>query len=198
MWFHTDKCTFLHKMPFPAEKCTFPRKKKADFGVRMAGNTGSCRSVSGLKTQESWPTFTRYLQDVSDYFREVSDYFQRFQKGVGKRGLATSIVRCLLGTGPPDPTLNSASPSPAQGSIWHQFDIDLTLIRHRNRVKSGNQYRINVESMPNRPLRRGGRGAQMLVFFSRILRALTEVWGRAICANDPRMSAGYPSPKLPL
>ena len=34
--------------------------------------------------------------------------------------------------------------------------------------------------------------------FSRILRALTEVLGRDICANDPRMSAGYPSPKLPL
>ena len=39
--------------------------------------------------------------------------------------------------------------------------------------------------------------AQMLVF-SRILRALTEVLGLGIRANDPRMSAGYPSPKLPL
>ena len=52
-----------------------------------------------------------------------------------------------LGTSPPDPTLESASPSPPQGSI-----------RHRNRVKSGNRCRIDAESMPNRPLRRGGRG----------------------------------------
>ena len=58
--------------------------------------------------------------------------------------------RGLLGTDPRDPrdpTLESASPSPPQRSIWH-----------RNRVKSGrNRCRINVESMPNRPLRRGGR-----------------------------------------
>ena len=53
----------------------------------------------------------------------------------------------LFGKGPPDPTLESASPSPPQGSIWH-----------RNRLKSGNWYRIDVESMPNRPLSRGGRG----------------------------------------
>ena len=40
--------------------------------------------------------------------------------------------------------------------------------------------------------------AQMLVFFSKILTALTEVLGRDIRANDPRMSAGCPFPKLPL
>ena len=34
--------------------------------------------------------------------------------------------------------------------------------------------------------------------FSRILRALTEVLGRDIRANDPRMPAGCPSPKLSL
>ena len=34
--------------------------------------------------------------------------------------------------------------------------------------------------------------------FSRILTALTEVLGRDIRANDPRMSAGCPSRKLPL
>ena len=39
--------------------------------------------------------------------------------------------------------------------------------------------------------------AQMLVF-SRILSALTEVLGRDIRANDPRMSTGYPSQKLTL
>ena len=36
------------------------------------------------------------------------------------------------------------------------------------------------------------------LFFSRILTALTEVLGRDIRANDPRMSAGYPVRKLPL
>ena len=70
-------------------------------------------------------------------------------------GWGSSIVRGLLGTGPPEPTLESASPSPPQGSIWHRFDIDSILIRHRNRVKSGNQCRIDVKSMPNRPLRSG-------------------------------------------
>ena len=58
-----------------------------------------------------------------------------------------SVVRGLLGTGPPDPTLKSASPSPPQGSIWHRFNIDSTFIRHRNRVKSGNRCQINIKSM---------------------------------------------------
>ena len=41
--------------------------------------------------------------------------------------------------------------------------------------------------------------AQMLVFFfSRILSTLTEVLGRDIRVNDPRMSAGCLSRKLPL
>ena len=40
--------------------------------------------------------------------------------------------------------------------------------------------------------------AQMLVFFSRIWSALTEVLGRDIRANDPWMSAEYPSQKLTL
>ena len=39
--------------------------------------------------------------------------------------------------------------------------------------------------------------SKMLVF-SRILTALTEILGRDIRANDPRMSAGCPSQKLPL
>ena len=59
---------------------------------------------------------------------------------------------------PPGPHLESPSPSPPQGSIWHRFNIDSTSIRHRNRVESGNRCRIDVKSMPNRPLRRGGRG----------------------------------------
>ena len=37
------------------------------------------------------------------------------------------VVRGLLGTGPLDPTLESASPSPPQGSIWHRFDIDFLI-----------------------------------------------------------------------
>ena len=40
--------------------------------------------------------------------------------------------------------------------------------------------------------------APKCLFFSRILSALTEVLGRDIRANDPRMSAGYPARKLPL
>ena len=37
-----------------------------------------------------------------------------------------------------------------------------------------------------------------MLVFSRIFSALTEVLGRDIRANDPRMSAGYPALKLPL
>ena len=37
--------------------------------------------------------------------------------------LWADCVRGLLGAGHPDPTLESASLSPPQGSIWHQFDI---------------------------------------------------------------------------
>ena len=62
------------------------------------------------------------------------------------------FVRGLLGTDPLELTLESASPSPAQGSIWHQFDIDLTLIRHRFP-----DFTL-LDAKPNRPLRRGGRG----------------------------------------
>ena len=40
--------------------------------------------------------------------------------------------------------------------------------------------------------------AQNACFFSRFLTALTEVLGRDIRADDPRMSAGCPSEKLPL
>ena len=47
----------------------------------------------------------------------------------------------------PHPRLRLTLPSPAEGSIWH-----------RNRVKSGNRCRSNVESMPNRPPRRARRG----------------------------------------
>ena len=61
-----------------------------------------------------------------------------------------SLVRGLLGTAPPDPTLESASPSPRQGSIWHRFNIDSTLIRHRFPDSTLNRCRINVESMLNR------------------------------------------------
>ena len=69
-----------------------------------------------------------------------------------------SIVRGLLGTGPPDPTLESASPSPPQGSIWHRFNIDSTSKWGQIRKSNLFRCRIDVKSMPNRTLRRGGRG----------------------------------------
>ena len=50
----------------------------------------------------------------------------------------------------PDPTLESASPSPPQGSFWHRFNIDSTLIRHRFPHLTLFRCRINVESMSNR------------------------------------------------
>ena len=67
--------------------------------------------------------------------------------------IGASVVRGLLGTGPPDPTLESASPSPPQGSIWHRFNIDSTLIRYRCPDLTLFQCRINVESMLIRKIR---------------------------------------------
>ena len=58
-----------------------------------------------------------------------------------------SFVRGLLGTGPSDPTSNLPRP---QGSIWHRFNIDSTLIRHRFPDLTLFRCRINVESMLNR------------------------------------------------
>ena len=65
-------------------------------------------------------------------------------------GGGAKFVRGLLGTSPPDSTLESASPSPTQGSIWHRFNIDLTLMRHRFPDLILSRCRINVEPMLNR------------------------------------------------
>ena len=62
-------------------------------------------------------------------------------------GVINGIVRGLLGTGPPDPTLESAYPSTR---------IDLASKQGQIRKSMSNQCRIDVESMPNRP--RGGEG----------------------------------------
>ena len=66
------------------------------------------------------------------------------------------VVRGLLGTGPLEPTLESASPSPRQGSSWH-----------RNRVKSGNRCRIDAKSTPQegkaRAIRGWGPGPECLI-----------------------------------
>ena len=72
----------------------------------------------------------------------------------------------ILGTDTPNLTLESASPSPPQGSIWH-----------RHRVKSGNRCRIDAKLGS---LRRGGRGgfegkvrtacASLRYYLERILR----------------------------
>ena len=63
------------------------------------------------------------------------------------RGPMSVLVRGLLGTDPADLTLESALPSLPQGSIWHRFNIDSTSISWCDPI-----------SMPNRPLKRGGRG----------------------------------------
>ena len=60
---------------------------------------------------------------------------------------------------PHGPHPQSASPSPPQGSIWHRFSIDSTSIQHRFDIDlTLFRCRIDAESMPKRPLRRGARG----------------------------------------
>ena len=66
---------------------------------------------------------------------EVEAYQSKDDKS--NSGCDPWLVRGLLGTASPpptDPTLESASPSPRQGSSWHRFNIDSTSIRHRFRV----------------------------------------------------------------
>ena len=52
------------------------------------------------------------------------------------KSIAAGLARGTLGIGPLDPTLESASPSPTQGSIWHT-----------NTVESGNRCRIDAKLM---------------------------------------------------
>ena len=66
--------------------------------------------------------------------------FARWEKSLACEG----FIRHRAPQTPP-----SNPPRPPQGSIWHRFNIDSTLNRHRNRVKSGNRCQINVESMLN-------------------------------------------------
>ena len=60
--------------------------------------------------------------------------FERAHCSEAPEILESRVVKGLLGTDPPQPTLESASPSP-QGSIWHRFNINQelisVLIRHR-------------------------------------------------------------------
>ena len=67
-------------------------------------------------------------------------------------------MRGLLGKDPPDPTLESASPSPPQGSIWHRFNIDSTLIRHRFPDLTLFRCRIDAKSTPEEGRARRIRG----------------------------------------
>ena len=61
-----------------------------------------------------------------DLGRDVPDLEKLYARKLWADFSYPNFVRGLLGTGPPDPTLESASPSPAQGSIWHRFHVDST------------------------------------------------------------------------
>ena len=75
------------------------------------------------------------------------------------------MVRGLLGKPPPppDPTLESTSPSPHQGSIWHRFnidfDIDSTSISRFGPKSMSNQCKIDAKSTPDE-----GRARFSLIF----------------------------------
>ena len=83
---------------------------------------------------------------------------------VGGGVFLSQFARGLLGTGPPDPTLESASPSPPQGSIRHRFDIDSTSI---DPVSMSIRCRIDAKSTPEegraRRIRGSGPGGLCLI-----------------------------------
>ena len=97
-----------------------------------------------------------------------SDFGRNWELAIPAHLGKPCIVRGLLGTGAPDPTLESASPSSPQGSIWH-----------RNRVKSGNRCRIDAESTPEearaRRIRGWGPGGLCLISPSHTVHFLQEV-----------------------
>ena len=68
---------------------------------------------------------------------------------------STIIVRGLLGTGPLNPILESASPPPPQGSILHRFDIEIGSNREIDVVSMPIRCRIDAKSTPEEG---GGRG----------------------------------------
>ena len=78
-----------------------------------------------------------------------------------RKRVEITFVRCIRHRPPgPHPRIHLALPSSGVdlASIQHRFDINSTLIRHRFPDLTPFRCRINVKSMPNRPLRRGGRG----------------------------------------
>ena len=63
----------------------------------------------------------------------------------------------FVGHRPPDTTIESTSSSPPQGSIWHRFNIDSTLIRHRFLILPYFNAKLTPEEgsggpAPNKPL----------------------------------------------
>ena len=148
----------LHRILEPAQED--PTQKIADsrVGSRKRGTFLNSGFLPGKKTRRicaKVPHFCKTITDLCEFslpvlsgkhpefrqvscFRELTRESAIFWFGLPGRVPRISFVRGLLGKDPPDPTLESASPSHPQGSIWH-----------RNRVKSGNRCRINVESMPN-------------------------------------------------
>ena len=69
--------------------------------------------------------------------------------------------RGLLGTGPPDPTLESASPSPPHGSIWR---IDFTSIYQKNPRAHKNKIGTPPPPPPKTPPQKKGGILRTWVF----------------------------------
>ena len=116
-------------------------------GVKGTGASQSVRETSRDGSQNVLSTQKLFKTRDSELPTTCSPH----SAGCTRTSVYTrAFVRGLLGTDPPDPTLESASPSLAQGSIWH---------RNRGQIRKSmsNQCRIDFESMPNRPPRRGFR-----------------------------------------
>ena len=87
-------------------------------------------SVSRIKSLVSWRFSNKTSKGRTGF---LACRRMQFVGGHGRKpreieGGLQLVVRGLLGTDPPDLTLESASPSPPQRSIWHRFDIDSTSI----------------------------------------------------------------------
>ena len=156
-------CSLLNGLPAPSQ---IPSLSPSQMSTSLSKNPAVVSLVA------LWPAILRFAAKISFPLGN----WLRFRCGLklrvmlrpkslaicGRGWKATKVVRGLLGTAPPpppDPTLESASPSPPQGSIWHRFNIDLTSIRHRFDIDlTLFRCRIDAKSTPEEGRARRIRG----------------------------------------
>ena len=119
----TRACPYL-KRAFSPIKLQRGRLQKARSGMSYTLAVHSLSLDSQVEREPSTSASANLSRGLATFSRDLAKFKREFAK-----------FRGLLGTGPPNPALESHP----QGPIWY-----------RNRARSGNRCRINVKSMLNR------------------------------------------------